>query len=1007
MEAAASLGLAANVLQLVELGAKLLSTGNEIYQAGSTVENAELEIITKDLTALNERLKSSFRPHPSIHGPLNQDDQNLENLALESEKIAQELISLLSSLHTEGDVSKYKSLVLAVKSAWKKQKMEDTKGRLQNIRAQMQLRMLVSIREEGLQKLDYTSRNIVESVCKSNSELTSALASQSAAIAMQQKASNAMASERHDQIVKMMRNHGTITNSVNVLERIKAGLCFERQDDRFEDISEAHSKTFEWALQEDRSQQSWPSLRKWLLEEQGVYWISGKAGSGKSTLMKFLRQDSRTLSALESWAEPSELLIVDFYFWNPGSDLQKSQEGLFRSLLWQTLHQEPSLSLGLFPEQYEFGARWAEFPTFHQLRRAFGRLTNLVNNDLKMIFFVDGLDEFESTRATVTELAELFLGATKSSNIKALVSSRPLSPFEDSFSETPKLRLQQLTHNDMITYVNGKLRGHPRFQQLSEENPTDTEALIIEITDKASGVFLWVNLVVKALLEGFQNYDLLEDLYRRLRELPSDLEDLFRHMLRHIPPEYQYQSSRIFQIFRCVENSYIHTEFGHVTLVPTPVLFFYAEMELNACIQLGITSDSPQEKKRISQEIEGRLRSRCAGLLELSVSEHHTITYLHKTVAEFIERDEVWAGIVAGGKEFDPHTALLQASIMSMKRDTNRIQDSAWFLSVMHHAYAVETSGMNLQTLHELWNELGRVLSLLCLAPTFLHSTLDVSRARNTWEQFGINMRTREPTFHNFLSFTVETGLTSYIEDHIKTFGKSCIVKNGMPLLQYASTPSATFNYTVAKVNPKMAGILLKNGADPNQEFNGFTAWTRALHILPVNKYDWIALLKYLLSYGADADTYIEKNSRRDSSLRAVKLNLLYIFVDQSEYARNILSTPSRDTESGASSKMTLSLKQYREMTPSQSRELKNQAVDLVRFMLNKGAKDESWVLLDNEWIKDPLLDSDDDPWTEALAQRGLDDPSVTINSTAPSQIAENKGRLRDRIRKRTREIFK
>jgi hypothetical protein len=75
MEAAAAFGLAANVLQVVDFAYKILSTGDQIYQAGSTVQNSELEVVLKDFTVLNTRLKSWVRPDPDVLGPLEEDGQ--------------------------------------------------------------------------------------------------------------------------------------------------------------------------------------------------------------------------------------------------------------------------------------------------------------------------------------------------------------------------------------------------------------------------------------------------------------------------------------------------------------------------------------------------------------------------------------------------------------------------------------------------------------------------------------------------------------------------------------------------------------------------------------------------------------------------------------------------------------------------------------------------------------------------------------------------------------------
>jgi hypothetical protein len=75
MEAIAALSLAANVFQVVDFAHKLLSTGQQIYQAGSTVQNAELEVVVQDFAVLNKRLQKQSRPDPDVLGPLSKDDQ--------------------------------------------------------------------------------------------------------------------------------------------------------------------------------------------------------------------------------------------------------------------------------------------------------------------------------------------------------------------------------------------------------------------------------------------------------------------------------------------------------------------------------------------------------------------------------------------------------------------------------------------------------------------------------------------------------------------------------------------------------------------------------------------------------------------------------------------------------------------------------------------------------------------------------------------------------------------
>ena len=75
MEAIAGLSLAANILQVVDFSAKLLSKGREIQQAGSTIQKSELEAVTTDFAALSGTLKSWARPDPAKLGPLARENQ--------------------------------------------------------------------------------------------------------------------------------------------------------------------------------------------------------------------------------------------------------------------------------------------------------------------------------------------------------------------------------------------------------------------------------------------------------------------------------------------------------------------------------------------------------------------------------------------------------------------------------------------------------------------------------------------------------------------------------------------------------------------------------------------------------------------------------------------------------------------------------------------------------------------------------------------------------------------
>ena len=131
---------------------------------------------------------------------------------------------------------------------------------------------------------------------------------------------------------------GSVRRQINSVacSKILQTLRFPSMHQRYEALVEAHAKTFEWVFREDASVR-WQGYRKWLREGQGVYWVQGKAGSGKSTLMKFLAEDPRSLKYLQDWSGSSTPEICQFYFWRSGVSEQRSLIGLLRTLIYKIL----------------------------------------------------------------------------------------------------------------------------------------------------------------------------------------------------------------------------------------------------------------------------------------------------------------------------------------------------------------------------------------------------------------------------------------------------------------------------------------------------------------------------------------------------------------------------------------------------------------------------------------------------------------------------------------------
>jgi hypothetical protein len=117
------------------------------------------------------------------------------------------------------------------------------------------------------------------------------------------------------------------------IERCLTSLKFKQIDARQMTIKTAQAKTCRWLL-ESKEHLDWLDTTK-LNEHYGFLWIKGKAGTGKSTLMKF--------ALAGAYARIKEKKVLSFFFNARGDELEKSTLGKYRSILLQLLEGLPTL----------------------------------------------------------------------------------------------------------------------------------------------------------------------------------------------------------------------------------------------------------------------------------------------------------------------------------------------------------------------------------------------------------------------------------------------------------------------------------------------------------------------------------------------------------------------------------------------------------------------------------------------------------------------------------------
>ena len=159
---------------------------------------------------------------------------------------------------------------------------------------------------------------------------------------------------------------------------------------RFEDVEVAFEKTFSWVYEQPEL-----GLLSWLEAGKGAYWISGKPGSGKSTLLKYICKDRRTRQALRCSRKEGKHVTPTFFFHDRGSHVQKSYEGLLRTILFEILSDEPSLQETILPIYQDRPSSLQNMWAQSDLDQAFGRILEQQVCPINIHLFLDALDEYE------------------------------------------------------------------------------------------------------------------------------------------------------------------------------------------------------------------------------------------------------------------------------------------------------------------------------------------------------------------------------------------------------------------------------------------------------------------------------------------------------------------------------------------------------------------------------------------------------------------------------------
>ena len=320
-------------------------------------------------------------------------------------------------------------------------------------------------------------------------------------------------------------------------------------------------------------------------------------------------------------------IIAAFFFNARGSRLEKSPLGLFRSILHQILQRDRQLlaeMLQNFQEKVvtrgESGGQWE----WHLVElQYFFKLAFTKPNSRRTMIFVDALDECDEE--SIRDLVYYFRSVTDSayaagSDLNICLSSRHYPTI--TVQRCPEITVECGNKADIVRYVHVKLYDSSQVDCII----SSFEAQIVR---KASGIFLWVVIVVKMLIEVIDDGKTAKDMEDILNNVPMDLEELFSNLFRTLKPNERPKAVKLLQWVLLAERP----------LKPADI-----------CLAIAFTSETPYtslqkwktsgEYVRSYEQMVRMIRSYSRGLIEVTDS---VVQFIHESVRELFLRGNGFA----------------------------------------------------------------------------------------------------------------------------------------------------------------------------------------------------------------------------------------------------------------------------------------------------------------------------------------------------------------------------
>ena len=281
------------------------------------------------------------------------------------------------------------------------------------------------------------------------------------------------------------------------------GMSDQSEDDYDQLYSRRVERSCEWITQRQ-------AFHRWADDktpDSCVYWMTAKAGAGKSVLCAYLIKQLRSRGhspaffffGHEKKTKPS----ISTFLRSSAAQFASANPALLEPMC-TTCKQNPEL------EGADAGKVW---------RKLFSDCILKHPSDQRYYWMIDGLDECRGDR----DLVNFIKQAARSGKFRIFVTSRttpdiydlnPHEAYADFISETT-------TNSDIKLLLD---------QHATQFATQDARSIYKQVVDKADGCFLWTRLALQELKQALSKRA-MQDI---LDEVPSELGELYQRIVRSI-----------------------------------------------------------------------------------------------------------------------------------------------------------------------------------------------------------------------------------------------------------------------------------------------------------------------------------------------------------------------------------------------------------------------------------------------------------------------------------------